>query len=97
MGGIRGNVPGNQSGDMPYDPVQVTDHSGRSKEAGASCTKVSDVDEKKVNEQLKIGRPLGRWTPTNQCQSFTSQVLRNASTVPLPGPGEAPWLTTPIY
>jgi hypothetical protein len=30
MGGTRGNDPGNQSGDWPGDPVQVTDHSGRS-------------------------------------------------------------------
>jgi RHS repeat-associated protein len=37
MGGTRGNVPGNQSGDLPGDPVQVTDHSGRSEEAGSSC------------------------------------------------------------
>ena len=61
MGGTRGNVPGNQSGDLPGDRVQVTDHTGRSKEDGASCKKVNGVDEKKVNDALKIGRPLGRW------------------------------------
>lgn len=84
MGGTRGNVPGNESGDMPGDQVQVTDHTGRSKETGASCKKVPDVDEQKVNEALKIGRPLGRWGPTNQCQSFARQTLLNASLVPLP-------------
>ncbi|MEX8507378.1 MAG: RHS repeat-associated core domain-containing protein, partial [Leptothrix ochracea] len=78
MGGTRGNVPGNQSGDMPGDPVQVTDHRGRSKEAGASCKKVDGVDENKVNAALKIGRPLGRWGPTNQCQSFVRQTLFDA-------------------
>lgn len=78
MGGTRGNVPGNQSGDMPGDPVQVTDHRGRSKEAGASCKKVDGVDENKVNNALKIGRPLGRWGPTNQCQSFVRQTLLDA-------------------
>ena len=65
MGGTRGNVPGNDSGDIPGDPVQVTDHTGRSKEKGASCEKVEGVDEKKVNDFLKLGRPLGRWGPTN--------------------------------
>ncbi len=75
MGGTRGNIPGNQSGDMPGDPVQVTDHTGRSKEKGASCAKVDGVDEKKVNDALRIGRPLGRWGPTNQCQSFARQTL----------------------
>lgn len=84
MGGTRGNVPGNESGDMPGDRVQVTDHKNRSKEAGASCGKVPDVDEKKVNEALRLGRALGRWGPTNQCQSFARQTLRDASLVPLP-------------
>jgi RHS repeat-associated protein len=84
MGGTRGNVPGNQSGDKPYDPVQVTDHSGRSKQKGSSCKKVENVDEQKVNDQLKIGKPLGRWSPTNQCQSFVREVLNNASTLPPP-------------
>ncbi len=82
MGGIRGNVPGNQSGDRPFDPVQVVDHTGRSKEPGASCEKVENVDEEKVNKQLRIGRPLGRWTPTNQCWSFVDEVLRNATVKP---------------
>jgi RHS repeat-associated protein len=58
MGGTRGNVPGNQSGDRPYNPVQVVNHAGRSKEEGASCKIVENVDEKKVNDLLKIGRPV---------------------------------------
>jgi hypothetical protein len=58
--------------------VQVTDHTGRSDEEGASCELVSNVNEQKVNEQLQIGRPLGNWGPTNQCHSFVSSVLDNA-------------------
>lgn len=91
MGGTRGNEPGNQSGDMPGDPVQVTNHSGRSKEKGASCREVNGVDEQKVNDQLKIGRSLGRWTVGNQCQSFASDVLKNAKHEP----GTGSW-GTPI-
>lgn len=56
MGGTRGNIPGNQSGERPGDPVQVVHHSVRSREEGASCKKVDHVDEKKVNDLLKIGR-----------------------------------------
>jgi RHS repeat-associated protein len=82
MGGTRGNVPGNESGDMPGDPVQVTNHSGRSKEKGASCKKVDNVDEDIVNKQLTLGRPLGRWGPTNQCQSFARGVIDNARKTP---------------
>lgn len=78
MGGTKGNVPGNQSGDMPGDPVQVVDHPQRSTENESSCQLVPNVDEEKVNEQLKLGRLLGRWGPTNQCQSFAGEVLKNA-------------------
>jgi RHS repeat-associated protein len=82
MGGARGNAPGNQSGDWPGDPVIVTDHTGRSEEKGSSCEKVHNVDEKKVNDQLVPGRPIGRWTPSNQCQSFAASVLKNARYTP---------------
>lgn len=78
MGGTRGNVLGNQSGDLPGDPVQVTDHTGRSKQEGSSCRVVPNVNERKVDDLLKIGRPLGRWGSTNQCQSFVKGVLKNA-------------------
>jgi hypothetical protein len=67
-------------------PVAVLNHSGRSNQEGASCKKVDNVDEKKVNNLLKIGRPLGRWGPLNNCQTFVHQVLQNASTAPPPPP-----------
>jgi RHS repeat-associated protein len=85
MGGTRGNEPGNQSGDRLGDPVQVTNHAGRSQQPLAHCTTLQNVDEQKVNDQLRIGRPLGKWTPSNQCYSFTNQVLENA-TVDRPPP-----------
>lgn len=83
MGGTRGNVPDNDSGDMPGDPVQVTNHVGRSNEPGASCKVVKNVDEARVNSQLQIGRSLGRCGPANHCQSFVAKTLWNASTVEL--------------
>ncbi len=69
-----GGNAGNNLGDFPDDSVEVTDHSKRNKD-GASCEKVSDVDENKVNELLDVGKKLGRWWPTNQCQSFVKDVL----------------------
>ena len=76
MGGTRGNEAGNQTGDYPGDPVQVTDHAGRSKQEGSSCKKIEGhIDEKTVNEELILGRKLGRWGPTNQCQSFVNDVV----------------------
>lgn len=78
MGGTKGNIPGNQSGDLPYDPVEVTNHAGRSLEKSASCRVVHNIDENKVDELLRIGRPLGRWTPFNQCHSFVRDTLESA-------------------
>jgi len=81
MGPVKGNCgeAGNGSGDFPGDPVQVCDHSKRNKK-GAECEKVENVNEKKVNDQLKLGRPLGVWTSTNQCQSFAKSVINSAKT-----------------
>lgn len=66
---------GNESGDWPGDPVEVTDHTGRYKQKGASCKTVENVDENNVNKLLEIGRPLGKWGITNQCQSFVQDVI----------------------
>ena len=95
MGGVHsdcGNA-GNASGDPLGDPVQVCDHSQRNK-TNATCELVDNVDENKVNEQLKLGRYLGNWWPTNQCQSFARDVLRNASTLP-PIPDDGLTWSTP--
>jgi RHS repeat-associated protein len=78
--GDCGNA-GNGSGDMPGDLVQVCDHSGREK-SNATCEKVLDVNEDKVNELLKTGKPLGRWGPTNQCQAFVREVIEESRTSP---------------
>lgn len=78
MGDANGHLPGQQYGDTPGDHVVVTEHGGRSNESDASCKVVPNVDEKKVNEQLTLGRPLGTWGPFNQCQSFVHSVLENA-------------------
>lgn len=56
----------------------MTDHSGRSKQKGATCEEVTGVSEPMVNELLEIGRGLGRWGPTNHCQSFVSDVINEA-------------------
>lgn len=71
---VGGNA-GNRSGDLPRDSVEITDHTGRYKQRGASCKTIEHVNEKKVNGLLVLGKTLGRWGPTNQCQSFVSDVL----------------------
>lgn len=97
MGGTRGNEAGNESGDRPGDPVQVTDHTGRSEQKGASCEKVDNVDENKVNELLELKRPLGKWGPFNHCQSFVETVIEDSSIIPRAPPPPSWWNTIPIY
>jgi RHS repeat-associated protein len=74
-------------GPLPACPIltqtAVTDHSARTISPG-QCNDVPGVDEACVNKALKIGTPTGRWTPTNQCNSFASDVLDKCSTCPKP-------------
>ena len=81
MGPAVGNgIPGNQS-DSPYvTKVAIRDHKGESDKPGATCEDIEWVDENKVNELLEIDKPLGTWTPVNQCQSFAAGVLGLADT-----------------
>ena len=87
MGRADGDgIPGAQS-DSPYiTPTAIRDHSGESNKPGASCEVVPWADEKKVDELLQIGQPLGSWSPINQCQSFVYGTLNKADTRPSPEP-----------
>ena len=63
--------------------TKITDHRGRSLKKTATCEKVENVDEEKVNKQLVEDIPLGDWNLlTNNCQQFVNEVLSNASTIP---------------
>lgn len=73
-----GGNAGNVTGDMPGDPVEITDHSKRDKE-GESCKKINTVDENRVNDLLDIGKNLGKWGRNNHCQSFVNDVLNDAT------------------
>ncbi|PAT40358.1 RHS repeat-associated core domain-containing protein [Vandammella animalimorsus] len=76
MGAREGVIPA-QDGDsgMPGDPVFVVNHIGEGAQENSRCVKQPDVDEDCVNSALWLGRPLGRWGPTNQCQSFVNEII----------------------
>jgi RHS repeat-associated protein len=80
-------------GPLPACPIlsqtAVTDHSARTISPG-DCKDVPGVDEACVNKALKIGTPTGRWGPTNQCNSFASDVLDKCSTCPKRGALDGP-------
>ncbi|PTL81500.1 hypothetical protein [Vitiosangium sp. GDMCC 1.1324] len=88
MGPADGGVPGNRM-DSPYvTQTRVNDHSGQGQRPGSICERVADVDEACVNRELEMGKPLGAWTPINQCQTFAAEVQERCSTKvqPLPDP-----------
>ena len=47
--------------------VEITDHSN---DTPTYCLPQRNVSEQCVNKELEIGKPLGRFLPFNQCQSF---------------------------
>jgi RHS repeat-associated protein len=90
MGPAGGGNAGDQSASPYFSQTAITDHTGYSDpnskdwRSGTTCEDVPDADEDKVNELLDIGQPLGRWTGTNQCQSFADDVFWRARSNPQP-------------
>jgi len=80
MGAEGGGVPAqNGNSDYPGTPVEVVDHKDESTQDNAHCDKVENVDESCVNKLIRIGRPLGSFGPTNNCQTFVMDVIIECS------------------
>jgi len=76
MGANAGEIPAQDgNSDLPLSPVQVVDHTDQSLQPNAQCDIQPSVDEDCVNRELEIGKKLGLWGPTNQCQSFVNEVV----------------------
>lgn len=65
--------------EAPFTEVYIVDHSDQ---PAVKCTEKSltNYDEECVNNELQIGKPLGRFTPINHCLSYVRKVLRNCET-----------------
>ena len=75
MGPCGGGVPGAHL-DLPYiTKACVNDHTGEHLRPDVQCEPLERVDSTCVDQKLNVDRPLGRWTPTNQCQTFVQEVL----------------------
>jgi RHS repeat-associated protein len=73
--GTLGNNPPGQEYDLPYwIDVYITDHSN---DKPTSCQQMDNVDEQCVNNNLKIGEPLGRFNLFNTCQGFAYSVINS--------------------
>jgi hypothetical protein len=68
-----------------FTKTEVVDHAGRGNRAGVVCDEIPEdfIDEECVNRELDIGKPQGRWSPLNQCQTFVDEVLETCGRVPV--------------
>jgi RHS repeat-associated protein len=71
-----GGIPGREKPSQLYPETAIRDHSGESTKPGSSCEEMKCIDETCVNNELILGKRLGRWSPgSNDCQQFTSWTL----------------------
>jgi len=79
LGAEDGKVPGDGDSSLPYSMTRINDHTGESLGPDAHCVSLVGVDEACVDDKLEIGQLAGRWTLTNNCQTFVSEVLESCS------------------
>jgi hypothetical protein len=79
LGPEDGSVPGDGKSALPFSMTRINDHTGQSLRGDAECVDVAGVDEACVEERLAVGQLAGRWTLTNNCQTFVSEVLADCA------------------
>ncbi|HUP60795.1 MAG TPA: RHS repeat-associated core domain-containing protein, partial [Thermoanaerobaculia bacterium] len=67
-------------------PTAITNHAGQSQQAGTTCTEIKGVDETCVNNQIPIGKKMGPWTPSNNCNNFAEQIFKKCESCTKPFP-----------
>ena len=70
------------------EDTTVNDHAGQA--ALSECEVIEGVDERCVNEQLRIGRKTGRWTFENNCNTVVDVILGLCVNPPERGKTEMP-------
>jgi hypothetical protein len=79
LGPEDGSVPGDGKSALPFSMTRINDHTGQSLRGDAACIYIASADDACVDEQLEIGRLAGRWTPSNNCQTFVAEILAYCS------------------
>ena len=78
--GVNPNIPPGQQYEGYGMPVQIIGHFN---DTPVQCTPQKNVDEQCVNNQLQIGKSIGRFFPPfNQCQSFAYGTVNSCRTGP---------------
>ena len=75
LGEVGQGAPGNETASPYVTETRINDHTGQSQRADSSCECIEDVNATRVEEMMTIGRPTGKWTFTNTCQSLVRDVL----------------------
>lgn len=55
-------------------PTEITDHKGKSAYA-FTCVPACNVDQKCVERELEIGKSAGKWSLSNNCNTFARQIV----------------------
>jgi RHS repeat-associated protein len=66
-------IAGNNYEFLWITKVYVSDHSC---DTATTCETLHDIDEQCVNRELEVGKPLGRFGFTNNCQMYAADVIR---------------------
>jgi hypothetical protein len=97
MGPANGQVPA-QEGRSDYfgTPVATVEHTGQSNASNARQIPIPfPVDEQCVNSFIKPGQSLGRFSPSNQCQAFSEEILNRCRIDPVLSRPRG-WISGPI-
>ncbi|HMJ56940.1 MAG TPA: hypothetical protein VK540_32955 [Polyangiaceae bacterium] len=79
LGPEDGSVPGDGKSALPFSKTRINDHTGQSLRSDAGCIRIACADEACVDERLDVGQLAGRWTPSNNCQTFVAEILAYCS------------------
>ncbi len=93
QGQPAGTDPGGACAAPFFSQTQVQIYRGNKK--GTNCTEITDADEKCVDDATRTnskgwGSTNGAWTPWNQCQSWTDDVLNKCKKKCKPPVGPQP-------
>jgi hypothetical protein len=86
LGPEDGSVPGDGKSALPFSMTRINDHTGQSLRGDSECVYIASADEACVDARLEVGQLAGRWTPSNNCQTFVAEILAHCSLVPPSAP-----------
>ncbi len=81
LGGAGNQLPEEVGSSPIASETELTDHSGQGTRNVSKCTLIPGSDEDCVNDELNIGKKLGKWSIDNNCNTVTDNILRKCHCV----------------